>query len=435
MNRYAKGRDRAKFSKMDYDQPIEQKNINRIQYQGQNKSLRQNKEWNGMVAPFVDSQDVLAFQLLYSLNQKKPWRAFAGYALSPVVTSDEIMVWTKDETAVICIAGQNIATNSQHLIDDFSVVGISDKDVCALRLAQIAKDVINKISKNFKEIIVCGYSLGGTIVGCVADLVTRGVIFNGGAPPTNAPRTTPQNCTVYHIVGDILSTHFVSAKRIYLVETQSVVEQSARSIQVDGINWMDVGYYHSLERYLDLSAPYKIVTSQFEQNSIENFFYLASAPAVDLAMGVAGAASSAFNIQRKLQDIVTQNPIPGASVSRTSEQSQPKEVEKIVGKVIGGTVGAVKGFLTQGPSGIISGAAEGAEAGGDVATGKKGILDVINPEIGKNISMAAEKITQGANNLTELNTGSGKFTGTIVSGNDRNVLGTRSGLVVKPFNS
>lgn len=398
-------------------------------------SVRKNKAWNGMVAPFVHPDDVVPFQLLYSLTKKKPWKSFGGYTLSDFVISDELMIWTNETQAIVCFAGQNIATNSQHLIDDLNVAGATINEMCELRLARVGREVITSLAKSFDDIVLCGYSLGGTTVGCLAEMteVNYGLIFNGGAPPSNSPRPVPDNCTVYHIVGDLLSTHFMRCNRIYLLETDRRREQTAKDLQTDGIQWYDIAYYHDLDRFMDYGSPWEYVKPQFEQNSLENYFFFKSGEGSDILGTIAGIVSVNFNFRRKIQLQICSNPIPGSYASRGCREGGPTTTDKIIGGVIGAGLGGAAGAVTTGGAGAVPGATAGAAAGAALATGEKGVLDLINPDIGKTVVDIGEKFVQGASLLDNINTNKGKFTGTIVGGGDRNVFGGIGGLVSKPI--
>lgn len=395
------------------------------------RSSRKNKQWSGMVAPFVNGDDIIPCQLLYSLVKKKAWKKFGGFTLSNIVLSDEILVWTKGNEAIMCLAGQNIAKNSQHLIDDLNVAGATTNDACQLRLARVGEDLISKLQDY--QITICGYSLGGTTVGCLSAKVFRGIIFNGGAPPTNAPRPSPTNCTVYHIVGDLLSTHFVECKRIYLLESDYRKDQTDTQLQVDGIQWTDVGYYHDMDRFMDYGSPWQFVSPQFEQNSLENYFFFRPGDAIDVLGTIAGALSVEFNFKRKIQLQICRNPIPGSAPSRGCNEGGPNEADKLAGKVIGAAAGGISGLLGTGGAAVIPGAVAGAAAGEALTTQEKGILDFINPEIGRKVVDVGQKLVQGASALDQMNNSQGKFTGRIVGDGDRNAFGGYGGLVTKPF--
>lgn len=397
-------------------------------------SMRKSGTWNGMVAPYVYPEDVLPFQLLYSLQKKKPWKRFAGYTLSNLIISNEAMVWTKDDEAIICLVGQNIAKDSSHLIDDLNVAGATSNEACQLRLARIGKELIQQLSHDYSDIILCGYSLGGTTVACLSSMkqVLRGIVFNGGAPPSNAPRPVPTNCTVYHIMGDILSTHFMECERIYLIESDRRRQQTMQVLQTDGVQWYDIAYYHDIDRFLDFGLPWELVSPQYEQNSLENYFFFKSGEAIDVLGTVAGIVSVQFNFRKKIQLQICKNPIPGSYSSRGCAEGGPTATDKIIGGVLGAGAGGIAAALGTGGTAVVPAAIAGATTGVALATGEKGILDVINPDLAKTAVDVGEKFVQGASALDSINTNKGVFTGKIVDEGDRNVFGTTGGLVVKP---
>ncbi len=380
------------------------------------RSVRQDKENYNRVAGFIDTEDSHALTLMYSLQKKVPMESFWEYRLTRLVLSDEAMVWlTRDGTsAIICLVGQNIAKNSQHLVDDLNIAGATANQACQLRLARVGLELIQKLKDlGVPEIILCGYSLGGAAVGCISEKATRGIIFNGGAPPSNNARPVPENCKVYHIVGDILSTHFMSAKRIYLVETLEPREQTDTQLQTDGIQWFDVAYYHDMDRFMEHGGPYKIVTPQFEQNSLENYLFFKGGDFSDFLGTVAGLVSVNFNFRRKIQLQVCANPIPGSYSGRACEEGKPSLEDKAIGAILGGVAGAAAGGLTTGGVGFIPGAASGASAGVAVASGEKGLLDLINPDLTKTVVDLGEAAVGGASALDQFNTQKGGFSGKI----------------------
>lgn len=382
------------------------------------RSERRNKAWNGMAAPFVEKEDQIPLLLLHSLQKKKPWRNYQGFQLLDIIQSDEIMVWADEVDALICFVGQNMAKNKEHLIDDLNIAGVAGKESCALRLARVGKEIIDQVHEMGKVITLCGFSLGGATVACLVDdpRIDRGVIFNPGAPLTNAPRVTPKKCTAYHIVGDIISTHFTECTRIYLLEAYVRVNQSNRWLQSDGIQWMDVPYYHDLDRFLDLSAPYEIVDAQFEQNSLENFLFFKRGNFFDIFASIAGALSVEFNFRRKLQLQICSNPVPGATPSRGCKEGGPKDIDKVIGGVLGAAVGAGAALFGTGGTALVPATAGGAAAGQALATGEKGLLDLFQPDIVRKAVDVKDKIIQGASDIQAMNTSKGVWTSQIVEG-------------------
>ncbi len=380
------------------------------------KSTRLDKQNYNRAANFIDAEDTVPLRLLYDLQKKRPWESFWQYKLTRLILSDEALVYmTADgSSAIILLVGQNIATNSQHLIDDLNIAGATANEACQLRLARVGMELIDKLkSFGVKEIIACGYSLGGAAVACICENVTRGIIFNGGAPPSNSPRPVPDNCKVYHIVGDLLSTHYMKAKRIYLVETLTPREQDAQHLQTDGIQWYDIAYYHDMDRFMDYGGPYKIVTPQFEQNSLENYFFFKMGEGSDLLGAVAGIISSSFNFRRKIQLQICANPVPGAYPSRGCKEGGPSVAEKAAAGLIGGFLGGAVAAIPTGGAGAVAGATAGASAGVSLVSGEKGILDLIVPDFGKNAVDLGEKLVAGASQLDALNNREGGFTSKI----------------------
>jgi hypothetical protein len=353
---------------------------------------------------------------MYNLQKKRPFDSYAGYKLTRLVLSDEALVYGtgEGESAIICMVGQNIATNSQHLVDDLNIAGATANSVCQLRLARVGAALIKSLKDlGFREIILCGYSLGGAAVACISDQATRGIIFNGGAPLTNSARPVPDNCKVYHIVGDLLSTHWMSAKRIYLVETNSFREQSDENLQTDGVQWFDIAYYHDMDRFMDHGGANRIVSPQFEQNSLENYMYFKSGEMSDILGSIAGILSVNFNFRRKLQLLVCDNPVPGAYSSRACAEGKTSPQDKAIGGIIGGVLGAAAGGIPTGGAGFIPGAVSGASAGVALASGEKGVLDLINPDMTKTAADLGEAIVGGASALDSLNNSKGGFTSKI----------------------
>ena len=70
-------------------------------------------------------------------------------------------------------------------------------------------------------------------------------------------------------------------------------------------------------------------------------------------------------------------------------------------------------FLVTGGAGFIPGAAGGASAGVAVASGEKGLLDLINPDLTKTVADLGEAVVSGASALDSVNTQKGGFSGKI----------------------
>lgn len=102
---------------------------------------------------------------------------------------------------------------------------------------------------NVKRVIFAGHSLGGTAAFCLAGKYTnsRAVCFNPGAAPTN-PVTSgpgPGRAHVYHIVGDIISTHIGSNAAL------------VRRVKIQGIGFGSIEAHSSTNIFTD--RPWTLV--------------------------------------------------------------------------------------------------------------------------------------------------------------------------------
>ena len=96
---------------------------------------------------------------------------------------------------------------------------------------------------NVERVIFAGHSLGGTAAFCLASKYTnsRAVCLNPGAAPTN-PITSgpgPSRVHVYHIVGDIISTHIGSNAAL------------VRRIKIEGIGFGSLQAHSSTNIFTD----------------------------------------------------------------------------------------------------------------------------------------------------------------------------------------
>lgn len=79
---------------------------------------------------------------------------------------------------------------------------------CDLSLVNQARQYAEEYQE--EGIVFAGHSLGGTAAFCLTSAIanSRSVSLNPGAAPTNPVITGPgARATVYHIVGDIISSH------------------------------------------------------------------------------------------------------------------------------------------------------------------------------------------------------------------------------------
>lgn len=94
---------------------------------------------------------------------------------------------------------------------------------------------VRKIAEKYQDtgVVFAGHSLGGTAALCLSEIFnnSRAVSFNPGGAATN-PITEgpgPDKATVYHIVGDVISTHIApSAANVIRIEKRDSVFGSTK---------------------------------------------------------------------------------------------------------------------------------------------------------------------------------------------------------------
>lgn len=83
--------------------------------------------------------------------------------------------------------------------------------------------MLETLKGGYDSILFTGHSLGGTAAFCLSMAFpnSRCVVFNPGAAPTNPVYSGPgpERATVYHVVGDIISSHMSEkAASVYRVK-------------------------------------------------------------------------------------------------------------------------------------------------------------------------------------------------------------------------
>lgn len=356
--------------------------------------LRQDSSGSGGVAPFIAAEDADALQLV-KMMVSGSLTNYGEYELQGL-GDRATRVWINKQDKVIVVIKETDINSSKGLSNILDDIQLALSGGCNLAQATSASVVLDDIiGAGYTDITVAGWSLGGAAALCVASKYPKilGIGFNNVAFPTK-PSITPSNGKSYHIVGDITSSHIGgNVVRIYLVESGLQYDQTPNQLQVDGLVWDDVPYYHSLERFFDHGREYKIVDAQYEQNALENFAFKRTllASAVDV---VGALTSQALNPFKRLQKIICSNPIPGSVSSRSCKEDGPEIGAQIAGSAIGGAIGAVTGLFT---GGVLSAPAAGVGAGAGlaVASGEKGLFDFI-PGVTDGINSAIKGFEQAA---------------------------------------
>jgi len=339
--------------------------------------LRTDAPGSGGIASFIDQEDAITLQLVKNLYGTPV--SYAGYELQGL-GDESTRAWINSaDEVIVVVKGTSFQTDKalSNILDDLQIAVSGGCNLAAVASATNVLDDI--IEAGYTDITIAGHSLGGAAAFCLGTKYpqTKIVTFNAAAPPTQST-AGPPNSKAYHIVGDIISSHVGApiVKRIYLVESGLQYDQTPTQLQVDGVIWDDVAYYHTIERFFDHGREFKIVTAQFEQNSLENFAFKDTLLAT--AVDIAGALSSqALNPFKRIQKLICSNPIPGSQSSRSCKEAGPEVGIQIAGGAIGGALGAVTGLFTSAGALSAPAAVVGAGAGLAVASGEKGLFDFI----------------------------------------------------------
>ena len=111
---------------------------------------------------------------------------------------------------------------------------------CSLSLVRQVEEMLVSLEGGYDSIIFAGHSLGGTSAFCLSKKFSnsRCVCVNPGAAPTNPIYDGPgrDKAVVYHIVGDIISTHMSeNACNLYRVKLNGVVFGSVQAHSTENL--------------------------------------------------------------------------------------------------------------------------------------------------------------------------------------------------------
>lgn len=305
---------------------------------------------NQYPSSWIDQRDWLPLELCVSLYTDTI-QSKDGWDIIPQGTPS-VRAWVNGNYAIVGIMGTSAKTGLSNLLDDAALAGIVD-DSCDLAVVNQAAYIIELLSD--KEITVAGHSLGGAAAVCLGHKYpVRTVAFNPGAPPTGGGLAGVgfDRCRVYHIVGDVISTHMddntAQVSRIYLGGQ---------------VNWNNVKFYHSTERFFE-NRSYERWRAQEEQDSLVKFLYNQS-PTAFLITTITGLISKEFNKDR-IREIICKNPIPNTEPNCPDIPNPGRTVLSLAGGLVGGFLG--------GPAGALVGSKAGYDLGGG-----KGVLDIFAP--------------------------------------------------------
>lgn len=355
-----------------------------------NTPVREDGPETDQVAPFIPQADQIYVKIIKSLYGTPG--DIDTYQITKL-GDQAVRAWVDPNTehCIICIQGTSISTDKglSNILDDVTLATQGGCNLAAVSTATLVlKDIL---ARGFDNITVCGHSLGGAAAFCLGEKYPNitCVGFNAAAPITS-PRETPANGRAYHIVGDIISSHIGgTVTRIYLLESGTEYVQTKTQLQLDGVIWDDVGYYHGLARFFNRGRAYRIESAQFEQQSLENFVFKDTL--LSKAVGVLGAATSQkLNVFKIVQELVCAHPIPGSEPSRGCLEKGTELGFTIAGSAIGGAIGAVAGLVSTAGVATVPGVLAGAGAGYALTAGEKGLWDFL-----PGVPEAIEQATQG----------------------------------------
>lgn len=364
-----------------------------------NTPVREDGPETGQVASYIAQTDHIYVKIIKALYGTPT--DIDDYKLSRL-GDQAVRAWVNETTehVIICIQGTSISTDKglSNILDDVTLATQGGCNLAAVSTATLVlKDIL---ARGFTNITACGHSLGGAAAFCLGEKYPEitCVGFNAAAPITS-PRETPPNGRAYHIIGDLISSHIGGAvTRIYLVESGTEYVQTKTQLQLDGVIWDDVGYYHGIARFFDRGRQYRIESAQFEQQSLENFVFKDTLLAK--AVGVLGAATSQkLNVFKIVQELVCAHPIPGSEPARGCLEKGTEMGFTIAGTAIGGAIGAVAGLVSTAGVATVPGVLAGAGAGYALTAGEKGLWDFI-PGVPEAIAQATQGIAAANQGLT-----------------------------------
>ena len=163
-----------------------------------------------------------------------------------------------------------------------------------------------QLAGQISGIIFAGHSLGGTAAFCLTAQISdsRGIGLNAGAAPTNPVINGPgSRFTMYHIFGDLISSH--------MSETAANVVRVQKGAREFGSLWP-----HAAKRILKSDGYWMYSNPDEEDRAYQDWGKTYKPGYSIIAPAVAMAKYLAF---LKIRDVVNKSPIPGSWRSRGGE--------------------------------------------------------------------------------------------------------------------
>lgn len=271
-----------------------------------------NNEAAGWV-PVKDKEYALMASKVYSTD-----RAIPGWKL--VRDTERIAVYQQGTKYTVVLRGTQ---DRKDLVDDVLLTG-GVQDVSLVTEASETIDFMKAKGVSAPEITVTGHSLGGYASQVVAEKYqTRCVAFNPAASFVNPPKVGPgkELSTVYHIAGDIISSHPDPSKNDV--------------VRIDlGYNYHGTIGAHGTENFLKRDkmggtlfysaiddSKYKILTAKEEDERFRKFVSDTGLNEVLTGTPIPGSARAGQTVNNVTQEPVEEDFSRGGLLIRTKVDS------------------------------------------------------------------------------------------------------------------
>jgi pimeloyl-ACP methyl ester carboxylesterase len=207
------------------------------------------------IADYIRNEDKIPLAFAVSLYTN-PIQVLGDWSMVDGSFKKRIAAWKNGNQCIIGCRGTQL--DSADLEDDKVIAGYG-ANYCDLSIVQLADQLISNL-EGVEFFIFAGHSLGGTSAFCLCAKYanSRCVAFNPGAAPSNPVLSGPGNrANVYHIFGDVISSHMSD-------QAANVLRIKLPAIGVGG------SAAHATSQ-LTNHARYTIASAQEEENAFKKW--------------------------------------------------------------------------------------------------------------------------------------------------------------------